>query len=117
MPYKKAKNKPKQQMPIYLLIGGGILVIIAAIFLAVQNLPSQTAQAPDLGIPFPNIVRTSVEDTKKAADSQQALIVDVRDSGSFAAGHIAGAINIPLDELESRLSELPKQSWIITYCT
>jgi cysteine synthase/rhodanese-related sulfurtransferase len=38
---------------------------------------------------------------------QDALVIDVRNAAQFAAGHIAGAINIPLDELPNRADELP----------
>jgi phage shock protein E len=46
-----------------------------------------------------------------------ARLVDVRTPGEFAAGHIDGAINVPLQELEHRLQELePKQDAIVLYC-
>lgn len=45
------------------------------------------------------------------------LVVDVRTSGEFRSGAFPGAINIPLDELPSRISELGDQSREITlYC-
>lgn len=43
-------------------------------------------------------------------------LLDVRPSDEFACGHVAGAINIPIDELERRLSELPREREIIAYC-
>ncbi|MGE5415252.1 MAG: FAD-dependent oxidoreductase [Acidobacteriota bacterium] len=45
-----------------------------------------------------------------------ALIVDVRTPGEFQSGAIAGAINIPVDDLRSRMSEIPKNQPIIIYC-
>jgi phage shock protein E len=48
---------------------------------------------------------------------KNATIVDVRTPGEFDGQHIAGAINIPLDEVAQRINELknlPKP--IITYC-
>ena len=46
-----------------------------------------------------------------------ARLVDVRTSGEFAAGHIAGAINIPVQQLDSRMSELqPKETAVVVYC-
>jgi rhodanese-related sulfurtransferase len=44
-----------------------------------------------------------------------AVIVDVRSKGEYASGHIKGSINIPLDQLGSRISSLPKKP-IITCC-
>ena len=45
-----------------------------------------------------------------------ALLVDVRDPGEFEDRHIAGAINLPLNELRERLGELPRDREIWLYC-
>ena len=45
-----------------------------------------------------------------------AVILDVRSKGEFMSGHIAGAVNIPLDVLGSQLSRLPKGKAIFTCC-
>lgn len=44
------------------------------------------------------------------------VVLDVRPPEEFAAGHLPGAINIPIHELEKRLKELPKRQEIIAYC-
>jgi rhodanese-related sulfurtransferase len=43
-------------------------------------------------------------------------VLDVRPSEEFAAGHVPGAINIPIHELEKRLAELPKRKEVVAYC-
>jgi len=43
-------------------------------------------------------------------------VLDVRPPEEFAAGHVAGAVNIPIHELEKRLSELPKRKEVVAYC-
>ncbi len=43
-------------------------------------------------------------------------VLDVRPPEEFAAGHVAGAVNIPIHELEKRLSELPKRREVVAYC-
>ena len=43
-------------------------------------------------------------------------VLDVRPTEEFAAGHVAGAVNIPIHELERRLKELPKRREVIAYC-
>jgi rhodanese-related sulfurtransferase len=45
-----------------------------------------------------------------------ALLVDVRSAGEFANGNAPGTINIPLQELESRLSEIPNSRPIVLCC-
>jgi len=43
-------------------------------------------------------------------------VLDVRPVEEFSAGHIPGAISIPLEELELRLSDLPRDQEIVAYC-
>lgn len=43
-------------------------------------------------------------------------VLDVRPETEYASGHLPGAVNIPLAELESRLSELPTDQEVIAYC-
>ncbi|MCU0835820.1 MAG: metalloregulator ArsR/SmtB family transcription factor [Chromatiaceae bacterium] len=43
-------------------------------------------------------------------------VIDVRPPEEYAQGHIPGALNIPLDRLESRLGELPAEREIVAYC-
>lgn len=43
-------------------------------------------------------------------------VLDVRPPEEFAAGHLPGAVNIPLKELEQRIQELPPHQEIVAYC-
>jgi rhodanese-related sulfurtransferase/DNA-binding transcriptional ArsR family regulator len=43
-------------------------------------------------------------------------VLDVRPEDEFALGHLPGALNIPLSELERRLGELPTDREVIAYC-
>jgi rhodanese-related sulfurtransferase len=43
-------------------------------------------------------------------------VLDVRPPEEFAAGHVPGAVNIPVHELEKRLAELPKRKEVLAYC-
>lgn len=45
-----------------------------------------------------------------------AMIIDVRTKEEFKAGHIPGAINIPLNNLPTQLTSIPKNKVIITCC-
>ncbi|MFB9928253.1 ArsR/SmtB family transcription factor [Amycolatopsis halotolerans] len=57
--------------------------------------------------------RDALMDRIEAGD---ALVLDVRPENEFEAGHIAGAVSVPLDELEERLSELPADQEVVAYC-
>jgi len=43
-------------------------------------------------------------------------VLDVRSEQEFAAGHLPGAINIPVNELRRRLNELPRSQQVVAYC-
>ncbi len=45
-----------------------------------------------------------------------AVVLDLRPREEYAAGHVAGAISIPLAELEARLAELPADLEVVAYC-
>ena len=62
-------------------------------------------------------VMAPINASEMAELQQQGLVLlDVRSSEEFAAGHIKGAINIPHDQLAERLAELPKGESLIVYC-
>ena len=48
--------------------------------------------------------------------SSRFTLLDVRDAGAFDAGHLAGAVNIPLEELEMRVTEISRDRPVIVYC-
>lgn len=43
-------------------------------------------------------------------------VLDVRPSEEYAVGHIPGALNVPLNEIERHLANLPKEQEVIAYC-
>ncbi|MCA9493882.1 MAG: rhodanese-like domain-containing protein [Myxococcales bacterium] len=45
-----------------------------------------------------------------------AVVVDVRSAAEFASGHVAGALNIPVDQIAARMGELPADKTVIVYC-
>jgi len=48
--------------------------------------------------------------------NNEVIILDVRPSQEFRAGHINGAVSVPLKELELMLAKLPKKKEIVAYC-
>jgi rhodanese-related sulfurtransferase/DNA-binding HxlR family transcriptional regulator len=58
----------------------------------------------------------SREELLERARSGLVTVLDVRPTDEYAAGHIPGAANIPLADLEERLGELGKDREIIAYC-
>ncbi len=48
--------------------------------------------------------------------AEGATILDVRTPGEYAGGHIRGSVNIPVDQLKTRMQKLNKEKAIITCC-
>ncbi len=46
----------------------------------------------------------------------EVTVIDVRPQEEYQAGHIPGAVSIPIDELEDRLAELPQGREVVAYC-
>jgi rhodanese-related sulfurtransferase len=58
----------------------------------------------------------SVNDLVDRMRSGLVTVVDVRPKEEYAAGHLLGAINVPLAEIEKNLTKLPRDREIIAYC-
>lgn len=52
---------------------------------------------------------------EQVRSDQAPTIVDVRDPAEYAAGHLPGAVNLPLDQLSARLAEVPRDRPVVTY--
>ena len=58
----------------------------------------------------------SMEELLKRAGKEEIVILDTRPAPEFAAGHIAGAISVPVEELQQQLRKLPKTKEYVAYC-
>ncbi|MCL2583646.1 MAG: metalloregulator ArsR/SmtB family transcription factor [Streptosporangiales bacterium] len=56
------------------------------------------------------------EELARRLDEGGVLVLDVRPGAEFAAGHIEGAVNVPLSDLPERLGDLPRDTQIVAYC-
>ena len=59
----------------------------------------------------------TVERTRELIQEKPSMVIlDVRTDGEYRDGHIEGAVNIPVNELEGRLGELEKDDETLVYC-
>ena len=90
-----------------LLLGIGAVLIVAA---SAYWLMMPRVADEDYG-------DVSVERARELIQEKTALVIlDVRTDSEFREGHIEGAVNIPVGELEGRLSELDRDDEILVYC-
>ena len=112
---------------IYILVASLLLMLLAS---ACSGRPTQTEPAqvieptftpPPARLPVTEaeVRRVTVEEAQVALESGEAVMVDVRSPAAFEASHIAGALSIPLADVETNPTSLnlDKDQWIITYCT
>lgn len=57
-----------------------------------------------------------MQELLKRARAKHVVILDARPAHEYAAGHIAGAVSVPIDGLQRRLRELPKSKAYVAYC-
>jgi rhodanese-related sulfurtransferase len=110
-----AMQKKPNKIPVIFIGIGGLVLVLLAIYLVMGG--SVSSNVPDQRITAADVTRVSVSEAYTAYQDRSAVFLDVRGAESFDAGHIPGAVHIPLDELASRLNELSKDDWILTYCT
>lgn len=56
------------------------------------------------------------EDLRARVRAGQVTLLDVRPEEEYAAGHIPGALSVPLPALAKRLANLPKRREVVAYC-
>ncbi len=99
---KKVQNKQQKWLLPLILIG--VAVIVGAVFLFTNNAEAR-------GMP----ATVSVTDAAERFD-QGAFLLDVRTVEEWNQGHVDGAVLIPLDQLDGRVNEIPKDQDVLIIC-
>jgi rhodanese-related sulfurtransferase/DNA-binding transcriptional ArsR family regulator len=56
------------------------------------------------------------QEALRGLETGAVTVIDVRPAVEFAAGHLPGAVSVPLDQLDDRLALLPRDRTIVAYC-
>ncbi|MDX6611211.1 MAG: hypothetical protein QOD75_397 [Blastocatellia bacterium] len=64
-----------------------------------------------------SVRRITPAELRQLLRRRKAVIVDVRSRETYQAGHIVGALSMPIDEVATRAGELPRNKLIATYCS
>lgn len=65
---------------------------------------------------MPDFIEADALAAKRQTSREDLTIVDVRSPKAYAEGHVEGAINIPLADLEARVGEVPLGTEVVPYC-
>jgi len=104
---------------IYSLITAfGFIAVVACTDVAGPITKSPTlVQQPAAQTDGQDAPRISLEDAKKAFDEKSATFIDTHPKAMYDAGHIPGAINVTVQDLETKFDKIPKGKKIIAYCS
>jgi hypothetical protein len=116
---RRNRQKSQQSTLNYFIIGGAVaLVLIVLVALVVTRSNStSTSTASNSTLPNPEIPRIAPAEADAKLGQPGVIFLDARSAQEYNESHITGAINIPLPEIPSRFSELPRDAEIIAYCT
>jgi rhodanese-related sulfurtransferase len=99
---------------------GWLLVAMGAMTapVAIAGDPAQTTSKAAAAAPAAAVQPMSQEALLQhlAQHPDHLYLLDVRTPQEFAEGHIAGAVNVPHDQLATRLAEVPKDKDVVLYC-
>lgn len=111
------KNRKEGQFVHYRIAGDGVVRLIAALrevaennLADVQHLVRSYLSERDAFEPVP------APELLSRMRRGLVTVIDVRPPEEFAAGHIQGAINVPLAELDQHLEKLPRVREVVAYC-
>jgi rhodanese-related sulfurtransferase len=101
----------------YSVSGEGVVKLLAALQEVAQHNVAEVTKLVNTYLTSKDSLEpVSVQDLANRMRSGLVTVVDVRPQEEFAAGHLPGAINMPLAEFEKNMGGLPPDREIIAYC-
>jgi phage shock protein E len=101
---KRSQRNQQNQRNIYLGVGIGVVLMVVVLLVSRGTAVAAQSLSP-----------TAYQNQFISSNTAHFLL-DVRTPEEFATGHIHGAVNIPLDGLGNRLSEVPTDQPVVVYC-
>lgn len=107
----------EQRFVFYRLADDAVLDLLAALRrIAEQNVAEVDQVIRSYFNDRDSLEPVSREDLLEMSRARAVTVLDVRPADEFALGHVPGALNIPLRELEARLADLDPLQEIVAYC-
>ncbi|MBK6348379.1 MAG: rhodanese-like domain-containing protein [Steroidobacteraceae bacterium] len=99
-----------------LLLAGATSVAFAAVATAGEPAVTTTASAPATAAVAVAPMSQEALLEHQSSHPDHLLVLDVRTPQEYAEGHVPGAVNVPYDQLASRLAQVPKDKDVVLYC-
>lgn len=108
----RKQNKPAVNRTL-LYGAAGLIVLLIGAFVMINTATPCCAQD---NVSAVQLISPAGYQAQFAASGTAHALIDVRTPEEFASGHIEGAVNIPVEALAGRLSEVPSGQPIVLYC-
>ena len=100
----------------YSLPGDDVAALWDQLRVVSQTHRPQTEHARLAYLGPPDTLGVGTDELRSLLERGDTVLLDVRPASEYAAGHLPGAVHIPLDELAGRLAELPADQEVVAYC-
>jgi len=101
----------------------GLGIALLGAFALVAGVPASAAEPTPAAVPAAKPAAATVTPMTQeqllehqAKHPQHLFLLDVRSPEEFKAGHVPGAVNVPYDQIASRLADVPKDKDVVLYC-
>jgi rhodanese-related sulfurtransferase len=101
----------------------GLGIALLGAFALVAGVPASATETKPAAAPAAKPAAASVTPMSQeqllehqARHPQHLFVLDVRSPEEFAAGHVPGAVNVPYDQIATRLADVPKDKDVVLYC-
>ena len=102
---------------IYSLTGDDVLALWLSLRSVAETRLAEVSRATSEAVPERGAERLlSRGELERLFGTDAVVLIDVRPTAEYEAGHLPGAISVPIDQLEDHLPELPRDRRVIAYC-
>ncbi|WP_149830133.1 ArsR/SmtB family transcription factor [Streptomyces tailanensis] len=100
----------------YRLAGDDVAHLFALLRKVAETHQAAVPAARDAYLGDDGATEVTHDELRARVAAGDVVVLDVRPAEEYRAGHIPGAISVPIDELADRIGELPEETEIVVYC-
>ncbi|PNQ80705.1 MULTISPECIES: metalloregulator ArsR/SmtB family transcription factor [Paenibacillus] len=114
---KLVKFTKKGVYVIYSLADPEIIEFLSSLWrISEKQLPDISRMKDDFLNNLDNVQTLTMDEVREKINNDSIILVDLRPKEEYDMDHIAGAISVPMEELDALIREIPKNTEIIAYC-